>query len=110
MATTNPPVPYNPTQITHGYTIFIGVGAMMTVISTTTVVLRFLSRRLTRSWSWDDWAIVAALVFAYGFLLTTIIIATVGGAGRHTVDYTPTELEKYLQVGSLALVYCQGSF
>ncbi|TVY30661.1 hypothetical protein LHYA1_G001155 [Lachnellula hyalina] len=98
MATATSSPPFDPNEISHSYAIFIGVGGMMTFLSTISVILRFVSRSLTRSYGWDDWAIVSALVFAYGFLFTTIIVATVGKAGHHLVQLSPIELERYLQI------------
>jgi hypothetical protein len=100
-----PPAPFNPHKITHVYVKFIAVTVLLTVLSTSTVILRYLSRRSTRSWSWDDWAILVALVLAYGFLATTVIVGTVGGAGRHASEYNFPELERYLQVSSPTLVH-----
>lgn len=94
------PPPFDTHKITDVYVKFIAVTVLLTVLSTSTVILRYLSRRATRSWSYDDWAILVALILAYGFLATTVIVGTVGGAGRHASEYTFPELERYLQVSS----------
>jgi hypothetical protein len=39
-----------------------------------------------------------SLVFAYGFLTTTVLVATVGGAGYYIVEYSLDQLEIYLKV------------
>ena len=97
MATTTGPASLHPDQVSHRYVVFLGVAGVMTLLATVSVILRFASRRLTLFWYWDDWAILGALVFAYGFLMTTALVATVGGAGYHVNQYSLLQLEKYLQ-------------
>ncbi|PWY90617.1 hypothetical protein BO94DRAFT_593529 [Aspergillus sclerotioniger CBS 115572] len=87
-----------PDQISPHYVVFIGVGAMMTFLSTASVAIRFVSRVLTISVKWDDWACLGALVFAYGFMITTVVVAIVGRAGYHIAQYDAHTLEKYLQI------------
>ena len=92
------PTTLHPDQVSHKYVVFLGVAGVMTLLATISVILRFTSRRLTLFWYWDDWAILGALVFAYGFLMTTAVVATVGGAGYPITQYSLLQLEKYLQV------------
>ncbi|KAE8374945.1 hypothetical protein BDV26DRAFT_283842 [Aspergillus bertholletiae] len=87
-----------PDHISHNYVIFLGIGSMMTFLSTLLVTARFLSRWFTWSVKWDDWACLGALIFAYGFLTTTALVATVGRAGYHLDQYNYSVLERYLQI------------
>ena len=77
-----------PNEISHYCLIFRGTTAMMTVLSTVSVILRFTSRRLTFSIKWDDWACLGALVFAYGYLASISLDSTVGPAGHHIEEYS----------------------
>ena len=97
MATITGPASLHPDQVSHRYAVFLGVAGMMTLLATVSVILRFASRKLTLYWYWDDWAILGALVFSYGFLTTTALVATVGGAGYPVNQYSLLQLEKYLQ-------------
>ena len=92
------PPPLHPDEISHRYVIFIALTSMMTLLATLFVVGRFISRLSTIQCWWDDWAILAALAFAYGFLTTTILVATVGGAGYHVTQYNLEQLGTYLKV------------
>ena len=48
--------------------LVIGVNIFLTIAAISAVGLRFLSRKLSRSFIWwDDWLIVAALVFVLGY-------------------------------------------
>ncbi|KAF7442273.1 hypothetical protein A1F97_04541 [Pyrenophora tritici-repentis] len=94
-----PPTPsLHPDEISHSYVVFIGITSAMTALATACVIARFASRLKTISLWWDDWAILASLVFAYGFLTTTVLVATVGGAGYHISEYSLAQLEKYLKI------------
>ena len=97
MATTAEPILLHPDHVSHDYVVYLGVAGMMTLLATVCVVLRFISRKLTLFWYWDDWAILGALVFAYGYLVTTALAATVGGAGYSINQYSLPQLERYLQ-------------
>ncbi|KAH7320276.1 hypothetical protein B0I35DRAFT_233374 [Stachybotrys elegans] len=62
------------------------------VVATLAVLLRFWSRRIASSlyiW-WDDWAIIATLLFSNAFLSVNIYWTTIG-LGQHTW-MTPLEL------------------
>ncbi|MCJ1286890.1 hypothetical protein MMC26_006236 [Xylographa opegraphella] len=61
----------------------IAVSVVLIVLSTAAVVLRFISRMLSKAglW-WDDWVIVAALVMTWGACLL-MITTTQHGFGRH---------------------------
>ncbi|KAL4747554.1 hypothetical protein BDW72DRAFT_209501 [Aspergillus terricola var. indicus] len=87
-----------PDHISHNYVIFISVASVMTLISTVIVALRILTRVLTISAKWDDWAILGALVFAYGFLTTTVLVATVAHAGYQITQYDMATLGKWSQI------------
>lgn len=82
-----------PNEISHYCVIFLGVTAMMTFLSTVSVILRFTSRGITLSVKWDDWACLGALVFAYGFLMSISLDSTVGRAGYHVEEYSMQTLE-----------------
>jgi hypothetical protein len=94
-----------PNHVSHDYIVFIGIACMMTFLSTVFVFLRFFARRISLSIGKDDWACLIALVFAYGFFITTVVVATVGHAGYHMVLYDPLQLETYLQVGPRFLFF-----
>lgn len=91
----------HPDVISHPYVVFITVASVMTTLSTASVALRFIQRCLRLELFWDDWAALTALVFAMGFLICTVLVATVGGAGYHITTYSERQLEKYLQVRDL---------
>ncbi|MCJ1408687.1 hypothetical protein MMC19_002762 [Ptychographa xylographoides] len=61
----------------------IGVSVTLIVIATVAVVLRFVSRLVSKAglW-WDDWMIVAALVVSWGACIL-MIISTNFGFGQH---------------------------
>ena len=101
MATVTEPTPLHPDHVSHEYVVFLGIAGMMTLLATVCVVLRFASRKLTLFWYLDDWASLGALGFAYGFLVTTALVATVGGAGYPINQYSLLQLEKYLQASDL---------
>ena len=88
----------HPDQISHGYIVFLSVGGVFTFLITVCVLMRFLARRLAMGFWWDDWTILAAFIFAYGFMINTTLSATVGGAGYHIYEYSSDQLEKYLKV------------
>ncbi|PYI26787.1 hypothetical protein BP00DRAFT_450878 [Aspergillus indologenus CBS 114.80] len=88
-----------PDHISPLYVVFLSVAGVMTFVSTCLVVARFISRSLTISIKWDDWFCLLALIFAYGFLCTTALVATVGHSGYHITQYTdPLVLEKFFQI------------
>jgi len=101
MATTTPTLPpLDPHQVSHSYQVFLGVTGMMTTLSTLAVAGRFASRKLGGGIASDDWTALAALVFAYGFMIMTALVATQGHAGYHILRYSMPQLEQYLKVGS----------
>ncbi|KAL4917132.1 hypothetical protein BDW62DRAFT_218351 [Aspergillus aurantiobrunneus] len=87
-----------PDEISHNYVIFITVASIMTFLATMIVVLRITTRVLTISAKWDDWACAGALIFAYGFLTTTVLVATVGRAGYQITQYDLATLGKWSQI------------
>lgn len=68
----------------------------MTALSTICTILRFI-QRLSIGLMWDDWCIIGALLFAYGFMTTTILVATVAHAGYHVSEYVVWELNTYMK-------------
>ncbi|KAI9652977.1 MAG: hypothetical protein M1831_006306 [Alyxoria varia] len=85
-------------SVSHPYVVFLGLAGMMTFISTVCMGLRFASRRLALSTSWDDWTCFGSLVFAYGFLVCTGLAATVGRAGHHAWEFDAETFVKYSQI------------
>ncbi|KAF2649252.1 hypothetical protein K491DRAFT_553090, partial [Lophiostoma macrostomum CBS 122681] len=78
--------------------VFVSLASACTLLATVSVAIRFVSRlRMSKSW-WDDWTILAALVLAYGYLLTVVLAVTIGGAGYHIVQYSQDQIERYLQM------------
>lgn len=92
-----PPPVYHDT-ISDGYVTFIAVASVFTALSIGCVILRFVQRVRTKQIKWDDWAILPALVFAIGLLITTILVATLGGAGYHIWTYELGQLETYIKI------------
>lgn len=74
----------------------LGIGGIMIFLAITFVLLQFISRRIGVGFGWDDWVILAALIFACGFLVTTVLVASVVYRGYHFTQYTLLQLEKYL--------------
>ncbi|KAF4342798.1 integral membrane protein [Fusarium beomiforme] len=67
------------------------------ILGAISVGLRIASRRLSQNklW-WDDWLIVASLVFSSGFMLdVTCYMTTRGGFGKHIWAAPPDGLEVY---------------
>ncbi|PLB54710.1 hypothetical protein P170DRAFT_346861 [Aspergillus steynii IBT 23096] len=99
MASQSQPPPGLPDHISPLYVVFLSITGVMTFLSTCCVIARFVSRYYTLSIKWDDWFCLLALVFAYGFLCTTALVATVGRSGFHLMQYTdPLVLEKFFQI------------
>ncbi|KAL2038945.1 hypothetical protein N7G274_008285 [Stereocaulon virgatum] len=70
--------------------------AIVTVIATTGVVLRFLSRRKSKAGlSYDDYTIIAALSFSYGLNISIILDTALYGLGRHLPAVKPTQLPNF---------------
>lgn len=91
--------PGYPTHFSPLNVAFVSEAGVMTFLSTCLVVTRFISRYLTISIKRDDWFCLLALIFAYGFLCTATLGATVGHSGFHITEYKdPLVLEKYFQV------------
>ncbi|KAM5356794.1 hypothetical protein ACJ41O_003440 [Fusarium nematophilum] len=74
----------------------IAVASVLMLISTIVVVLRAMSRTMTRQFGWDDGAAVATLVFilACG---ATIISMTRYGLGKHITALAPETMILYLR-------------
>ncbi|KAK7225806.1 hypothetical protein V2G26_013809 [Clonostachys chloroleuca] len=87
----------HPDGISPLYVTCIIEASVMTGLSTLCVLLRFIQRHSTE-YGWDDWFILGALVFAYGFLATTVLAATLVHAGYHITGYTIPELETYMKI------------
>ncbi|PHH91883.1 hypothetical protein CDD83_9904 [Cordyceps sp. RAO-2017] len=88
----------HPDRISQGYVAFIAVVAVFTLLSSVSVALRFVQRRMLKRWWWDDWSILGALVLAYGILVTTTLVATYGGAGYHINTFSQAQLETYIKI------------
>lgn len=82
-----------PNKISHTHVVYIIVGSIGIFLSTLAVILRFISRLLTLSIKWDDWACLGALIFAYGCLITVILDATIGHGGYDARLYSMSMLQ-----------------
>lgn len=69
----------------------------MTTVSTICTGLGFF-QRLSMGFMWDDWCLFGALIFAFGFLTTTALAATLVHAGYHINEYVLWELSMYMKV------------
>lgn len=81
------------------------VNVVLALITTTTVGLRFWSRKLTGAgWRLDDWLCLASLACALGLLLASILAVRYGGLGRDQVSalkLDPYAVTSFLQVSNL---------
>lgn len=101
MASASPEAPsLHPDSISPIYVTFLVVASVMTFLSTVCTILRFIQRK-SLGFMWDDWCILGALVFAFGFLTTTILVAIVVHAGYHVNEYVLWELNTHMKVFSL---------
>lgn len=92
----------HPNHISPVYVTFLAVVSVMTVLSAISSILRFVQRKSV-GFFWDDWCILGALVFAFGFLVTTTLVATITFAGYHVGEYSMWELNTYMKVWSSLL-------
>jgi len=88
----------HPNKISHSCVVYIIIGSALTFLATLSVMARFFSRIKTVKFWWDDWVMLSALVFAYGFLTTALLISKVGGAGYHIAQYDLNQLRVLLKV------------
>lgn len=59
----------------------------LTIVATVAVVLRFASRRISSApYWWDDWAIIIALIFAYGLYSCYWLMTRNYGLGHHSAQ------------------------
>lgn len=91
-----PPVPL--TKLSPLSVVFVSLNSVLIVFSTVSVVLRFLSRRLSYAIGWDDWASLGALIFAYGNFVACILCATIGRGGYHLLAFDLEQLSNFLKV------------
>ena len=87
----------HPDRVSSIYVTFLIVASIMTAIATISCILRFV-QRLSLEFMWDDWCILGALIFAFGFMTTTILVAIIPHAGYHVTEYAVWELNSYLKV------------
>lgn len=87
----------HPDHISPLYVQFLVVASVMTALSTICTGLRFV-QRLSMGFMWDDWCLLGALVFAFGFMITTVLVATLVHAGYHINEYVLWELSTYMKV------------
>ncbi|KAI1244450.1 hypothetical protein MGN70_014322 [Eutypa lata] len=87
----------HPDKVSPEHVKTLGITAMMSLLAIVSVVLRFVSRKITAKYWWDDWTAAGALAFAVGFLITTTLSATIGGAGYHINTYSKEQLTLYLK-------------
>lgn len=82
----------HPTEMARRHVNFLIVQSIMSFVSTLVVLLRFIQRkRLTaaKRFGWDDWAILVALVWAYGNLVGAVLDKW---SGYHIWEYAPDKL------------------
>lgn len=90
----------HPDKISHGYLVYDIVACILTFLAAVCVALRFVHRARTNDFRWDDWAILASLVFAVGVLVGTLLISvpSIAGAGYHITTYTIPQLNNYFKL------------
>lgn len=90
----------HPNQVSYGYLTYCITAGVLTLLATVCVGLRFVQRLRNADLWWDDWTIVAALVFAIGVFITDILAAlpSLGGAGYHINTYTIDQLNTWAKV------------
>lgn len=88
----------HPSTVSSGYVTFLAIAGVFSFLSAVSVSIRFLQRRIIRNVWWDDWSILASLILAFGVLITTALVATLGGAGYHIQTYSIPQLETYIKV------------
>ncbi|KAF2120041.1 hypothetical protein BDV96DRAFT_317780 [Lophiotrema nucula] len=91
------------TLSTYRARVLIGVAIAFTLTSTTSLVLRFVGKRIKKTkFSAEDWLIVLAQVAVYALAITTILEVVLGGAGHPSAD-VPSKVPNALKI----LVACQ---
>ncbi|KAL4928318.1 uncharacterized protein BDV17DRAFT_291806 [Aspergillus undulatus] len=75
----------------------LALSVSMVSIASLFVVLRFLARRKS-SVSWDDWACLSSLLVAFGFLICTSLLVTIGKGGYHIAPYDKPTLQGHSQI------------
>ncbi|PCG93877.1 hypothetical protein PENOC_085580 [Penicillium occitanis (nom. inval.)] len=90
----------HPNAVSPGYTKYDIVACVLTFVAAVCVALRFAYRSHKRDYALDDWMALAALVFAVGVLIGTILISipSIAGAGYHITTYTVAQLDNYLKL------------
>ncbi|CBF83116.1 hypothetical protein AN3241.2 [Aspergillus nidulans FGSC A4] len=83
-----------PDGVSHRNRVSMGITAMVTFLATIFVGLRLASRLLTVKIKSDDWVCLAALIFAYATLTTTVLTDTVGRSGWDISQYDRFTIER----------------
>ncbi|KAL4865153.1 hypothetical protein BDV12DRAFT_175109 [Aspergillus spectabilis] len=83
--------------ITSGGRIALAITVSMTFVASVFVLFRLLARRRPTSVQWDDWTCVISLIIAYGFLIATALLVTIGKAGHHIAQFDPHSLMIFCQ-------------
>ncbi|KAI1740422.1 hypothetical protein F4680DRAFT_419403 [Xylaria scruposa] len=80
-----------------GISIALGV---LTLLATICVALRFIHRRKTIELWWDDWTILAALIFCIGVFINTVLatLPSLGAAGYHITQYSVPQLNTWFKI------------
>ncbi|CZT23718.1 uncharacterized protein RCC_09432 [Ramularia collo-cygni] len=81
--------------ISRDFVIVIAVTAVFTFLSGLTIILRFLSRRISSKLGLDDWFVLAAYVCALAFVATNVLAATIGMAGYPVEELDTPHLVAY---------------
>ncbi|KAL4911335.1 hypothetical protein BDW74DRAFT_172797 [Aspergillus multicolor] len=97
-----------PNTVADSRTMIAKATGTMTLLASISVVLRLSSRILNRlGVHWDDWACFGALVFAYGYLVTTLVGAVLAAdrslyePGEHGVSQITVYLQQLILPNSI---------
>ncbi len=73
---------------------------VLTALAIVCVTLRFIQRQRTVKLWWDDWTILAALIFVVGIFINTVLatIPSIGASGYHLNQYTIDGLNTWFKV------------
>lgn len=82
--------------------ILLGVFPTMTFLASVCVFLRFLSRYLASAIQIDDWVCLIARLSNYGAMVSSVLFVTIGHAGYHVQEFSPSNLATYVKVPTQA--------
>lgn len=96
------PSPLPEEKVSHHGLVFLAVAPLLTLLSTVCVVLRTLSRRMASSFQIDDWTVLAALICAYGAIITAMLSVTVGHGSYDLEQYNKSQPKTWMKVRTQA--------